>query len=193
MVEAQVYPFKLFALLTDGVVEATGVYPVKKTIAAAAGSGNAVTITIDPGTNRTVQTGSVFVYPEGSFGEESEKIPVSFANNVITTTDTNKPFTAGTKYEVGYLAVASTGIKKISFANNKVPKDYYITMKTLDKDDEGVLTPFLITAYKATVQRTWELSFTSEGDPASVTVTFDLLEDKNGNIIDMIELTDEAA
>ena len=186
--EAQVYPFKMFALLTDGVIHADGMYAVKKTIAGASGG----KITITPGTNRTVKAGSVFVYPVGSFGDEDALIEGNFAENVFTAT-TAADIVSGTQYEVGYIAEATAGVKRISFANSKVPKDYFITMKTLDKDEDGVLTPYLITAYKATVQRTWELSFTSEGDPASVTVTFDLLEDKNGNIVDMIELTDEAA
>lgn len=187
-IEAQVYPFKLFALLTDGVIHSDAIYAERKTIA----STTAGKLTITPGTNRTVQSGSVFVYPVGFFGDDSAKIAGTFATNVFTATTTGD-IVAGTQYEVGYIAQASNGVKRITFANSKVPKDYFITMRTLDKDEEGLLTPFLITAYKATVQRTWELSFTSEGDPASVTVTFDLLEDKDGNIIDMIELTDEAA
>ena len=42
---------------------------------------------------------------------------------------------------------------------------------TLDKDEEGRLTPFKIVAYKAMAQRNFELSFNSEGDPATVTAT----------------------
>ena len=49
-----------------------------------------------------------------------------------------------------------------------------------------------MTAYKASIQRNFELSFSSEGDPASVTLTFDLMEDKDGNIFDMVELVDDA-
>lgn len=186
--EAQVYPFKLFALLTDGVISATGVYAERKKITCT----QAGKLTVAPGTNRTVNTGSVFVYPAGSFGEESAAIEGTFSEGVFTATTAGN-IAVNSAYEVGYIATASAGVKKISFANSKVPKDYYITMRTLDKDEDGTLTPFLMVAYKATVQRTWELSFTSEGDPASVTVTFDLLEDKDGNILDMIELTDEAA
>jgi len=63
-------------------------------------------------------------------------------------------------------------------------------MNTLDKDEEGNFSPFVITAYKASIQRSWEMSFNSEGDPASITLTFDLLEDKDGNIVDMMEYTD---
>ena len=62
-------------------------------------------------------------------------------------------------------------------------------MSTLDKGEDDSLTPFIMTAYKASIQRNFELSFSSEGDPASVTITFDLLEDSNGNVLDMIEDT----
>ena len=65
-------------------------------------------------------------------------------------------------------------------------------MSTVDKDENGLLTPFKITAYKATIQRNFELSFSSEGDPASVTATFDLMEDKDGNVLDFIELSEDA-
>ena len=84
------------------------------------------------------------------------------------------------------------GVKKISFNNKKLPQDYYITMETLDKDEEGLYAPFVMTAYKASIQRTFDLSFSSEGDPATVSMTFDLMEDKDGNILDMIELTEES-
>ena len=82
-------------------------------------------------------------------------------------------------------------MKKIAFSNKKLPKDYYITMSTLDKDEDGMYAPFIMTAYKASIQRNWEMSFSSEGDPATVTATFDLLEDKDGNILDMIEDNEE--
>mgnify|MGYP007104068222 CR=1 FL=1 len=72
---------------------------------------------------------------------------------------------------VGYIVVKDTGVKKVSFNNKKIPQDYYITMSTLDKDEVGVLTPFIMTAYKASVQRDFELSFSSEGDPAELTLT----------------------
>ena len=46
-----------------------------------------------------------------------------------------------------------------------------------------------MTAYKASIQRNFELSFSSEGDPTSLTLTFDLLENKDGNVLDLIEDT----
>lgn len=185
-IEAQVYPFKFFSLLSDGSIETDAAYAVhEEVVADAEGS-----VTLPTVENGGIITGTVYVYPKGSYGEEAEAIAGSFATGKFTATETDK-IKKDTAYEVAYM-VNRTGVKKISFTNKKIPKDYYITMRTLDKDEDGVLTPFLITYYKATIQRNFELSFTSEGDPASVTLTFDTLEDKEGRILDMIELPDDA-
>lgn len=180
-IEAQVVPFKFYSLLTDGVIESTAVYAEKKDITATAAG--TLTIPVDGG---IVETGTVFVYNEGDFGGEA--IAGAYAEGIFTAT-TAADIVKDKVYEVGYIVKKTSGVKKISFNNNKLPKDYYITMKTVDKDEEGLLTPFVITAYKASVNRDFELSFSSEGDPASVSLSFTLLEDKDGNVADMIELT----
>lgn len=182
-VEAQVYPFKLFSLFTDGTIKSDAIYPVKETITCA--TAGQLTVANAKG---TIQTGTLFVYPLGHFGDETVAIKGTYASGTFTAT-TASDLVANTKYEVGYFLSRSEGINAISFKNSSLPKDYTITMETLDKDDQGVLTPFYIKVYKATIQRSWELSFNSEGDPATVTMTFDVLEDADGNMIDMIELT----
>ena len=164
-IEAQVYPFKFFALLSDGEIETTAAY-ADSTVVKATKAGE-LDITITGG---TITTGTVFVYPKGSFGDEDKAIKGTFATNKFTAT-TTEDIAVNTEYEVGYIVTRESGVKKISFNNKKLPKDYYITQKTVDKDEEGVLTPFIMTAYKATIQRNFELSFSSEGDPASVTLT----------------------
>lgn len=185
-IEAQVYPFKFFALLSDGAIETNAAFPEKKTITAVSGG----TLTIPAVTNGSIQAGTVFVYPAGSFGDESTLIAGTFTNGTFTAT-TAANISLGSQYEVGYIVTKTAGVKKISFNNKKLPRDYFITMSTVDKDEQDVLTPFKMIAYKASIQRNFELSFSSEGDPASVTLTFDLLEDKDGNIFDMVELTEE--
>lgn len=187
-IEAQVYPFKLFSLLSDGVIESSAVYAEHKVITAS----TAGTLTITVPTGQEVKTGTVFVYPEGAYGDASQAIVGTFASGTFTeTAQTDQQIASGNKYEVGYLVTRTTGVKRISFNNKKLPKDYYITQRTLDKDEEGNFAPFLMTAYKASIQRSFDLSFSSEGDPASVTLTFDLMEDKDGNVMDIIELEDE--
>lgn len=157
--EAQVVPFKFYALLSDGVIETEAAYATKKTVKATEAGKLAVA---------DAKAGSVFVYKTGEFGDEP--IKGTYAEGTFTAT-TAGDIVADTEYEVGYIVVKDTGVKKVSFNNKKIPNDYFITMSTLDKDEVGVLTPFIMTAYKASVQRDFELSFSSEGDPATMTLT----------------------
>ena len=92
--------------------------------------------------------------------------------------------------KVGYLEEKSSGINKVTINNNKLPKDVTISMETLDKDVEGNLVPFIMNIYKATIQRSIDLSFSSEGDPATISLTFDCLQDDDGNVMDFIEITE---
>lgn len=186
-IEAQVYPFKFFALLSDGEITSNAAYADTQTVIASAGG--SLDMTLPEG--GSVVAGTVFVYPEDSFGDENALIEGTWENNKFTAT-TSEEIVSGAKYTVGYVINRTSGVKKISFNNSKLPKDYYITQKTVDKDENGLLTPFVMTAYKASIQRNFDLSFSSEGDPASVTLTFDLMEDKNGNVFDMVELTGDA-
>jgi len=187
-IEAQVYPFKLFALLSDGEIETTSAYADSQVIKCETEGELSVTVT-----KGEIKAGTIFVYPKGQYGDESALIAGTFATNKFTeTAESDKKIKVGSEYEVAYIVTRTSGIKKISFNNRKLPKDYYITQKTVDKDEEGLLTPFVMTAYKATIQRNFEMSFSSEGDPASVTLTFDLMEDKEGNVLDFTELTDDA-
>lgn len=163
-IEAQVYPFKFFALLSDGEIESTAAYADSKTITCE--TEGTLAITVDSG---TITAGTVFVYPAGSFGDETAVIEGTFADGTFTA-KTAGDIVADADYEVGFI-VNRTNVKKITFNNKKLPRDYYITQKTVDKDEQGLLTPFVMTAYKASIQRNFELSFSSEGDPASVTLT----------------------
>lgn len=164
-IEAQVYPFKFFSLFTGGVVDTTAAYAeIKEVKATEAGK-----LTLTAPTAGTIQEGTVFAYPVDAFGDNDKVITGTFASNVFTA-ETESKIAADTEYVVCYI-VNKTAVQKISFRNDKLPKDYYVTMSTLDKDEDGIFTPFKIVAYKAMAQRNFELSFTSEGDPATVTAT----------------------
>ena len=185
-IEAQVYPFKFFALLSNGEITTNAAYAATQTVTAT--EEGALEITLPDG--GSIVAGTVFVYPKDSFGDEDALIEGTWAENKFTATAAEK-VAANEEYTIGYVVNRTKGVKRISFNNKNLPQDYFITMQTLDKDEQGQFTPFLMTAYKATIQRSFELSFTSEGDPASVTLTFDLMEDKDGRIFDMVELTDD--
>jgi len=185
-IEAQVYPFKVFALFSDGTVDNKGVYGETQTIKATA----AGTLTVTAPTNGTIQAGTVFVYPADSAGDESTLIAGTFANGTFTAT-TESDIAIDTEYVVSYV-LNRTNVKRVAINSKKVPHDYFITMSTVDKDEDGVFTPFKQTFYKATPQRNFELALSSDGDPVSISMVFDLLEDKEGNFVDMVELEDDA-
>ena len=178
-IEAQVFPFEVYALFSDGVVETSAVYAAHKTIKASQAGKLSIENAKAP----------VFVYKVGEYGRTP--IEGNFADGLFTATST-EDIAVDSEYEVGYLVAKETGVKKVSINNKKMPKDYFITQKTLNKNEDGELVPFVMTAYKATIQRNLDLSFSSEEDPMSITLTFDLQEDADGNVIDLIELTDEA-
>lgn len=184
-ITAQVYPFKLFSLFSDGVIRNDAVIAeVKEVTCASAG------VLSLSSYNGTIQAGTVFVYPADSYSDESAVIAGTFSSGTFTAT-TASDIALGSTYKVGWIATKS-GVKRIPFNNKFTSKEYYVTMDTLNKDEDGVLTPFKIIAYKAKPQRNFDLSFSSEGEPASITLNFDLLEDKDGNVADMVEITEGA-
>lgn len=178
----QVHPFKVYAMLSDGEIETNAVIARRETVEATAAG--------ELSLSGTPVAGTVFVYAEDDFG-----------GLVIEGTVTGNVFTAavasdvavGAVFSAAYLEQKNTGVKKISFNNKKVPKDFFIQMSTVDKNENNELVPVRITAYKASPQRNLELSFASEGDLAEITITCDILSDENGNVLDMVELTDEIA
>lgn len=178
--EMQVYPFRLLALLADGVVHADAVIAKKETIECE----TAGKLTITGATS-----GTVFVYAEGEYGGTA--IEGTYADNTFTAT-TAGDLVVGTSYDVGYLISKTSDVQRVSFTATQDSPDLFITMNTLDKDEDGNLTPFIMTAYKASISRDFEFSFSSEGDPASLTLTFNLLADKENRVLDLVEDTSEA-
>lgn len=178
--EFQVHPFRVYAMLSDGEIETTAVVARKENITATAEGSLELP-------NAPV-TGTVFVYAEDDFGGTA--IEGTVVDKTFTAT-TPTEIAQDTTYVVGYLEEKTSGVKKVAFNNKKIPKYFYVQMSTLDKDENGELVPMRITCYKGSPQRSLDLSFSSEGDPASVTITLDALEDEEGNVLDMIEITDE--
>ena len=180
-IEAQVYPFELYSLISGGVIETDAAYPEKAVVKADADGSLKVPA--------NAMAGSVFVYKNGEFA--GTEIAGTFADGTFTAA-VEGDIKTGEEYEVGYVATKASGVKRIAITNSKLPKAYYITMDTVEKDENEVLTPYKMIFYKAQPQRNFSLSQSSAGDPASITMTFDLLEDKDGNFAEIVEISDEA-
>ena len=184
-IEAQVYPIKVYALYSDGAIDNKGVYGETQTIKAT----EAGKLTIKVPANGTIQTGTLFAYPADSAGDKNAVIEGEYSEGVFTATSADK-IKVDTEYAVSYI-LNRTGVKKVSINAKRVPHDYFITMSTVDKDEDGVFTPFKQTFYKATPQRNFELALSSEGDAAAISMVFDLLENKDGDFVDKIEIVDD--
>ena len=173
----QVHPFQIYALYSDGEIETSALIARRENVAGAAEGKLTLTNTPKAGTVYAVDpdTGKII---EGTVSEKE-----------FTATTTSE-IKEGTTYEVSYLEEKTAGVKKISFNNKKTPKDFFIQMETVDKDEKGNLVPVRITAYKASPNRTLDLSFSSDGDPAEIEIELSVLQNEDGDVMDIIEITE---
>lgn len=173
----QVHPFQIYALYSDGEIETSALIARRENVTGAAEGKLTLTNTPKAGTVYAVDpdTGKII---EGTVSEKE-----------FTATTTSE-IKEGTTYEVSYLEEKTAGVKKISFNNKKTPKDFFIQMETVDKDEKGNLVPVRITAYKASPNRTLNLSFSSDGDPAEIEIELSVLQNEDGDVMDIIEITE---
>ena len=173
----QVHPFQIYALYSDGEIETSALIARRENVAGKAEGKLTLTNTPKAGTVYAVDpdTGKII---EGTVSEKEF--------TATTTSDIKE----GTTYEVSYLEEKTAGVKKISFNNKKTPKDFFIQMETVDKDEKGNLVPVRITAYKASPNRTLDLSFSSDGDPAEIEIELSVLQNEDGDVMDIIEITE---
>lgn len=171
----QCKPIKVFSLLAGGQIKTSAIVPIVQDITCSTDG----SLTID----ENAVVGSVFVYAQGDVG--GTKIDGAFAAGTFTPT-TAEDIVLGTTYTVTYMLTKSTGVKKVEFNDKVANKDYVITQVTEDKNEAGDIIPVYMTAYKASPKRSLELSFASGGDVAEITVEFDCMRDKDGNVIDYV-------
>ena len=184
-ITAQVLPFKMYALYSDGIIDTSATYFVHKTITAAAAG--ALTLGVTGG---TVVAGTVFAYPKGEYGNAASAIKGTFADGTFTAT-TASEIAKDSEYEVGFMLSKENGVQKVTLNNKRLPKDVTIEMDTFMKDEEGNFVPFHVIVHKASLGRTLDVSFSSEGDPQEVTLTFTALEKDRDHFVDLIEITED--
>ena len=182
-ITAQVVPHKLYALYSDGVIDTKADYYVRQTVKCTTAGEIPLSVT-----GGTVVSGSVFVYAAGDFG--GTKIAGTYATNKFTATTTGD-IAVNSTYEVGFMVSRSTGVQTVVLNNKRLPKDVKIYMDTFDKAEDGTFVPYRIIIKKAAIKRNMDLSFSSDGDPQEVTMTFDVLEKDRDNFVELVEITEE--
>lgn len=173
----QVHPFQIYALYSDGEIETSALIARRENVKG--GTAGKLTLTNTP------KAGTVY-----AVDPDTGKIIEGTVSEKEFTATTTSEIKEGTTYEVSYLEEKTEGVKKVSFNNKKTPKNFFVQMETVDKDEKGNLVPVRITAYKASPNRNIDLSFSSDGDPAEITVEMSCLTNENGDVMDIIEITE---
>lgn len=178
-IETQLQTAKLYSLLTGGDLETTARFIKREKVSA--GEAGKLTVKGTPADQNTI---NVFA-ADDDCGTPIEVTTVE--DGAITATGVE----AGKDYLVYYVEETSAGAKKISVKADTFPKAFTVYGETCMKTEDDQIVPYKLVAYKCAPQSNLSLSFSSSGDPSTVTITCDLMADDNDNILDLIMLEDD--
>jgi len=172
--ETQITPFKLYSLLTGAELGTTANWVTRKEITAS----TAGSLTLGTG----ITAATVF----SAADDCGTEIAGTISDGTFTATAASD-IAVGTKY-VAYYTESLTGVKSLSIKSTTFPKYFTAYMETKDKTDAGEDVLFRMVAYKCAPQTEFSLEMSNNGDPGSLTVTCDLMEDTENDkkMLDMI-------
>ncbi len=179
-VETQIQTPKLWELMSGGESSNTANF-VKKAEAVVGADG---VITLNE--TNAVADGSVCVYLASDVNFESE-LECTVADKAITLKDAQ---TEGTEVVVFY-GITRDDVYNINIKSTSFPKAFAIYGDTAMKTEDDNILPYRMTVYKAVPQPNMSLSFANNGDPGTITLTLDLMEDKDHNMLDLTLLPEE--
>lgn len=179
-IETQIQTPKLWELITGGTGSKTAYFVnrVKTTVGAA----NKITLS----EKNEIAAGSVCVYDANDVNLEIE-LKGNLAGKEFTLTDTRDE---GAEVVVFY-GVTRTDVYNINIKSTSFPKAVTVYGDTYMKTEDDNILPYRLKAYKGTPQPNMSLSFSNSGDPGTITITLDLMADRDQNILDLTLLPEE--
>lgn len=179
-IETQIQTPKLWEMMSGGTGSTTA--NVMKKVNAVIGGTN--TITLD--TEDTLTKGQVWVYDATDTNLETELEVTSVSAQTIT-------LTSGSENDpvIVFYTTQKTDVYNINIKSTSFPRAFTVYGDTYMKTTDDDILPYLFKAYKAVPQPTMSLAFSNNGDPATVTITCDLLVDDDGNLLDLTLLPEE--
>lgn len=172
-IETQMQSAELFSFMSGAAIENAAQFLAREELQATSGT---ITLTESP------IEGSVRVYKL----DDDAGSPVECEVDDTSVTLSGESSSSNDKFIVYYMREISTGVKRLNIKSTTFPKVVKIFATTFDKTADGVVVPYKMIAYKAAPQLNFEIAFSSTGDPATITITCDLLVDDDGNLLDMI-------
>lgn len=173
-IETQMQTMKLYQLITGANVETSASFIQREVLTPASGK---VTIA------KTPVEGSVAVYAEAD--DCGTELTSSVSDKEVTITG------APDGKVVVYYMTALSGVSNLKITAKSFPKAMTVYGETYMKTEDDEIIPYKMIAYKATAQSSMSVDFSNDGDPTSLTITLDLMADKDGNILDLIMEEDE--
>lgn len=169
-ITTQIIPIEIIALACspDGVSEGAE-WAVREVLTVA--TEGKLTLTATP------IAGTLYVYPKNA---DLDGEPVATTATASEVTIANAQ--VGDEYVAYYLKEVAEA-KTVTLNNNVTPGTYIIYSDTTYKADDDTIVAEQVHCYKAMPQKAISLSYQGSGDPASMDLTFDLMEDDDGNVI----------
>lgn len=173
-IETQIQTVKLWQLITGGELSKTAKFVARKEMVVGA-DGKKITLAEAP------IAGSVTVF------KAEDDCGVELANTVADKDVTlTAALTEGDKVVVYYMREMTDKVQKINIKSTSFPKNFVVYGDTIMKTEDDEVLPYHLVAYKCAPQSNMSLSFSNNGDPGSVTITCDLLEGEDHNVLDLI-------
>lgn len=169
-IETQLQSSELYSLLTGAELTNTIDFVKREVLTTADGT----TLTL---TNTPIN-GSVFVYKADDDCGKSVEMTVSDKTVTFTTSATAKD-----KFIV-YYQIKRENMDVLKVTTTTFPRLCKIYADTFNKGEDGIIYDELVKVYKASPQPQFSVSNANTGDPVTVTITFDMMADDEGNIID---------
>lgn len=175
-VSTQIMSAELFALMTGAEIANTAKWLKRLELTAVDGA-----LTIPEGI--VLADGSLTVYKAGD--DMGEPVEAVLSGQTIELDGA----------EGGYIVYGiqniDGGVKKMSITSKTFPKAVTIYGETIMKAEDDTTYPYRLIVYKASPQQQFNFSFSNNGDPVTLELTFDILSDQDGNMVDML-LMEEA-
>ena len=178
--ETQIMSFQLYSMMTGAAVEA-GANIVKREVVKCTTAGQV-------SATKTPVAGTLNVFPVAD--DCGTEIVGTLSGSDFTAT-TAADIAVDSEYVLYYQTALTEGARKLSIKSTTFPRAVRIVADTYMKTEDDEILPYELVVYKAQPQTNITLSNSNTGDPVTLTVTCDLMADKDNNMIDLILLDEE--
>ena len=173
-IETQMQSVKLWQMITGGSLAKSSEY-VKREVLSVVET-KKVTLSEEPAAGTTVNIYKI----DDDCGTD---LKGSVSTKEVTITG---EVSTGDQVVVYYTKEAKEKAQVINIKSTSFPKAFTVYGDTYMKTEEDDILPYRLVAYKCVPQSNMTLSFANSGDPGTVTITCDLMADKDNNILDLI-------